>query len=80
MDECKPLILGPTGVVPTTRNLGVTKLALLELLAGTYTHALKRFLWDRRCVKWLYRGCLGGGRGIRGCVGCIMCQKRLTLS
>jgi len=47
----------------------------------------KPFLWDRGCSQGLFRGCSGvvGGLyrrclGIRGCLGCILCQKRLRLS
>jgi len=28
----------------------------------------------------VFRGCLGVSRGIKGCPGCILCQKRLRLS
>ena len=28
----------------------------------------------------MLRGCLGGVRGYEGCLGCILCQKRLRLS
>ena len=37
----------------------------------------KRFLWNRGCIYGLLRGYL---RGIRGCLGCYLCQKRLKVS
>ena len=40
----------------------------------------KRFVWDRGCIEGFFRGCLGGVRGYRGYLGCILCQKRLRLS
>ena len=51
-----------------------------------FSAQLKRILWDRGAL----RGCSGGGqevfricqgvlRSIRGCLGCILCQKRLRL-
>jgi len=48
-----------------------------------FSAQLKRFVWDRGCIKGLFRGCLRGIRGIRGirgCLGCILCQIRLRLS
>ena len=54
------------------------------LQAGAYlVHFLaqrRRFLWDRGCM-W---GCSGGVYGVlsgsKECVGCILCQRRLSLS
>ena len=45
-----------------------------------FSAQLKRFLWNRGCMKGLLRGCLGGVMGHGGCVGCVLCQKRLRLS
>jgi hypothetical protein len=41
---------------------------------------LKRFLWDRRCIQGVFRGCLGGVRGYTVCVGYVLYQKPLRLS
>ena len=38
---------------------------------------LKRFLWDQGCVQGMFER---GLEGMRGGLGCILCQKRLKLS
>jgi len=79
----------PTLKAPGTKRLKLKYDKVLSSFAGqglTLVHfsaQRKRFLWDRGCIEGLFRGCSGGLRGsggIRGCVGCILCQKRLRLS
>jgi len=40
----------------------------------------KLILWDRGYIWGFLRGCSGVCGGIRGCLGCILCQKQLSLS
>ena len=45
-----------------------------------YSAQRKHFIWARGCIQGPYRGCIAGVYGIRGCLGCILCKKRLRLS
>ena len=80
MDECQPLGGGGGGGGADPAK----ELRDIVAEAGAYTvHVsaqLKRCLWYRGHIRGLFRECLEGVGGIRGCLGCILCQKRLMLS
>ena len=76
MDECKPL---DAGAAKQPAQVHV-------LVAGRGLHSLTSQLnLSAFCGTWgAFRGCVGGveevSGGIRGCLGCILCQTRLRLS
>ena len=55
MDEGKPL---PSATMRTTTIQGLTLVH--------FSAQCKRFLWDRGCIEWMFRRCLGGVRGYQG--------------
>jgi len=65
-----------SSVFPTTKNR-VAKRTMLTAAAAAnqgltpvhFSTQRKRFLWDRVCIKGLFRGCFGGVRGYWGCQG-----------
>ena len=79
MDECKPLNSG--GMV------GVTLLPVETVEVeprGLHSFTFQLNVSAFCGIKGSFRGSSGGGLkvlgGIMGCVGCILCQKRLRLS
>jgi len=70
VNECKPL--------PPPSTESGEKSANTSSQGRTLEHfsaKLKRFLWDRGCIKGLFRGYQGVLRGSRGCLGSVLSQK-----
>ena len=76
MGECKPL----PSLYRSLQFVYRSYRELAEEQGRTLVHVSaqrKRFLWDRGCIQGLCSGCLGG---VRGYLGCILDQRRLSLS
>jgi len=81
VDECKPL--GDGGAAPATRGAPDAGAARGTRVRGRGLHSstlglsVNTLLGIGGALWGLFRGVLGG---IRGCLGCVLCKKRLRLS
>ena len=70
MDECKPLPTSSSVSSAAPRAATSARMCRSAPRQGLslvhFSAQRKRFLWDRGCIKGLFRGCLDGVRGYQG--------------
>ena len=75
---------GPTWGSPVISWRTAAPTASQGLTLVHFSARRKRFVWDRGCIKGLFRGYFRGVLGMLGtisvCLGCVLFQKRLRLS